>query len=272
MIRKVLDRVAAAIDPRGPLGEILSPSDVFKERAGLPTTNQHDVRDTDFRPAESVVLAAPKVVSAGEIVVPFSRMRLVSRYVEEHYAPVLDTPRFSGLTESIRALNTIVEWKVTQKLRSPHCDCAQATLELDAGKLVHKACGRARAHRSDEDFIQHIQSLQIAPSDEFYNTDYPTIPGKDVYIMPDGKPLRGTPTYDANGKMTHDGIIRQNTRMTGGRREWKQKTKNMVMWDKGVVKERDKAYAAHQKSFIDGVRPKMEKVDKQMMPRKLGEL
>jgi hypothetical protein len=174
------------------------------------------------------------------------------------------------MAEAIRANTTVVEWEVIQKVRSPHCDCVQATLDMEGGKLVHKECGRARRHMSDEEVVEHIQRLQIIPSDDFYNTDYPTIPGKDP-IMVDGKWLRGEPVYK-DGKMVHDGLIRQSTRMTRGRREYREKTKGMVLWDKGVVKEQRKAYDAYNKSFIDGVRPRMFKADKQTMPRKIGEL
>jgi hypothetical protein len=270
-VKKFTSKIAALLDPRGPLGEVLSPSDVFKERAGLPVSTPYVQRDANFIPASAVVLAPARFAAVGEVEVPKSRMRLVSRYVEEHYAPVTDTPRFSGMAESIRAFNTIVGWNVTQKLRAPHCDCLQATLEMEGGTLLHKECGRARRHMSDEEFVEHIQNLQIAPSDQFYNIQYPTIPGTDPYIMPDGRPLRGEPVYK-DGKMVHDGIIRKSTHMTGGRREYKQKTKGWTHWDRGGLKERDKAYAAEQKKWLTGVRPRLEKWDKQHMPRKLGEL
>jgi hypothetical protein len=198
-------------------------------------------------------------------------MRLISRYVEEHYTPVYDTPRWSGMAEAIRANTTVIGWNVTQRVRSPFCDCLQATLEMEQGKLIHRQCGRARAHKTDEEFIEHIQRLQVAPADDFYNASYPTIPGTDPFIMEDGKPLRGEPVYE-NGKMVHDGIIRKTKTIRGGRAEYKRVTKDMVLWDKGVIKEREKAYAAEQKAWIDGVRPRMFKADKQMMPRKIGEI
>jgi hypothetical protein len=270
-VKKVVDKLKKLVDPRGPLGEVLSPSEVFKERAGLPVSTPHVQRDVNFVPASALVLQPPQFKKAEELAhVPISRMRLVSRYIEEHYQPVYDTPRFSGMAEAIRANTTVIGWNVTQTIRSPHCDCLQATLEMEQGKLIHRECGRARRHISDEDLVEHLQRLQIAPSDEFYNTDYPTIPGKDPIVV-DGKVLRGEPVY-RDGKMVHDGIIRQSTRMTRGRREYREKTKNMVLWDKGVVKERQKAYDAYNKSFLDGVRPRMFKADKQMMPRKIGEL
>lgn len=266
---KFLEKLGALVDPRGPLGEVLSPSEVYKERIGLPVSAPHVMRDGGFRQT-TIALAPQRVIAAEEVKVPYSRVRQVSRYVEEHYAPVYDVPQFSGLAEAMRANTTVVAWTVTQVARSPHCDCAKARLNMEAGTLVHKACGRARRRVSDEEFAEHLARLQFIPSDDFYNTDYPTIPGKDPIVV-DGKVLRGEPVY-RDGKMVHDGIIRQSTRMTRGRREWREKTKGMVLWDKGVVKERQKAYDKVQADFIAGVRPRMFKADKQMLPRKLGEL
>jgi hypothetical protein len=270
-LKGVVDKLGALLDPRGPLGEVLSPADVFKERAGLPVASPHVMRDADFAVADQRVLAPVRTAAVGEVDVPASRMRLVSRYVEEHYAPLYDAPRFSGMAEAIRANTTIVGWRIEQRLRSPHCDCTKATLDLEAGKLIHKQCGRARARRTDEEFVEHIHRLQIGPSDSFYNTYYLTIPGNDPVLV-NGKVLKGAPKYDATGKVVHDGTIRGGTRITRGRSQYKALTKGMALWDKGFVKERDKAYAAEQKKWITDVRERVVKADKQMMPRKLGEL
>jgi hypothetical protein len=267
-----LRRVKAFLDPRGPLGEVLSPADVYKERAGLPIATPHVARDLDFHPVDPAMLRAPYFVDARNIGdVPKSRMRVASRYIEEHFTPVYETPRFSGMAEAIRANTTVLGWWVEERARSPHCDCLQAKLEMRDGKLTHVACGRARAHISDQDFVEHIQHLQFAPSDDFYNTYYPTIPGNDPVVL-NGKVLKGAPKYDAQGRVVHDGTVRGGTQMRGGRAEYRHRTKGMALWDKGFVKERDAAYAASQKKWIDGVRPRLFKADKQMLPRKLGQL
>ena len=269
---KFLEKLGELVNPKGPLGEVLSPSDVFKSRAGLPIESPHVQRDTAFAPASEHVLAPMAFKTVAELPeVPRSRMRLVSRYVEEHYAPVYDTPRWSGMAEAIRANTTVVGWNVTQRVRSPHCDCLQATLEMEQGKLIHRACGRARAHKSDEEFVEHIQRLQFTPSDDIYDMYYPTIPGNDPVIMEDGKVLKGEAVYK-DGKCVHDGTIRGGTQIRHGRREWKEKTKNMVLWDKGVIKEREKAYAASQQKWLDDVRPMVVKANKQLLPNKIGEL
>jgi hypothetical protein len=250
----MLERLKAFLDPRGPLGAVLSPADVYKERAGLPVSSPHVARDIDFKPVDAAALAPVRFVSVYEAKPPASRVRQVSRYIEEHWSPVYATTDSKNFQQILKASQTLVGWRIEQKARSPHCDCGQATLEQGPdGKLVHKACGRAKAPVSDDDIVEHIQSLSFAPADDFYNTFYPTIPGNDAI-------------------MTEKGPAKGGTQMTGGRREYREKTKGWVQWDAGVVRERDKAYAAEQKAWIDGVRPRVEKDSKQLLPRKLGEL
>jgi len=269
-VKKVLDKLAALVDPRGPLGEVLSPADVFKERAGLPVSTPHVARDSGFTQTE-IALAPTYFVAAQNVDVPKSRVRQVSRYVDEHFSPVYDTANTSNFAEAIRASKTLVGWHVTQKARSPHCDCLQATLELEGGTLVHRACGRARKRVDDADFAEHILSLSIAPSDEFYNMYYPTIPGNDPVIQQDGSVLKGEAVYK-NGKMVHDGTIRGGTMIRGGRRQYRSLTKTMVHWDKGHIKERARAYEEHQKGLLKRVRPMVEKANKERLPRNLGNL
>lgn len=273
---KIIDKVRKALDPRGPIGNVVSPSDVFKERAGLPVSAPHTDRYRDFNPIAPEMLAAPRFVTIYEIdpvAVPLSRMRLASPYIEEHFEPVYASPEGLSYAEVMRRGNVLVGWTITQRARSPHCDCLQATLEHDHdGVLIHRQCGRARKRVEDADFAEHILRLQFAPSDDFYNMYYETIPGNDPVIMEDGKVLKGAPKYNRKGQMIHDGTIRGGTQIRQGRRQYRTLTKNMVLWDKGVVKEREKAYAAEQKAWLTGVRPRMFKANKQMLPRKIGEL
>ena len=267
-----LRKVKAMLDPRGPIGEVLSPADVFKERAGLPIAAPHVARVADFKPVDPATLRSRYYVAAADVGdIPKSRMRVATQYVEEHFTPVYDTARFSGMAEAIRANTTVIGWWVEERARTPYCDCMQAHLEMQDGKLVHAACGRARAHIDDAEFVEHIQRLQFAPSDDFYNTYYPTIPGNDPVII-DGKVLKGAPKYDERGRVVHDGTIRGGTQMRGGRAEYRHRTKGMALWDKGFVKERAAAYKASQDAWIKGVRPRMFKANKQMLPNKIGEL
>ncbi len=253
-VRDLAQGLKNVLDPAGPLGEIVSPSDVYKQRAGLPVSAPHVQRDSGFVPVNPATLAPVRFVAAVGATPPASRVRLVSRYIEEHWAPVYEKTTSKNYAEIIRASQTLVGWTVTQRPRSPLCDCLQATLEMDHdGTLVHRQCGRARNRVADEDFREHVLSLQIAPSDAFYDGFYPTIPGSDSV-------------------MTASGPAKGGTRIRHGRREWREKTKGWVVWDKGVVKEREKAYAAEQQKWITGVRERVVKANRQMLPRNIGQL
>jgi hypothetical protein len=265
----LVDVLRKFVDPRGQIGEFLSPSDVFKSRAGLPIDAPQRARAVLPNPPP-VILKPASFHDVDTIDVPKSRMRVVSAYVEEHFTPVYKEQESRNYHAILAAGMQLDGWIVEQKLRKQYCDCTNARLERDVdGKLVHRACGRAKTRVADSEFAQHILNIQIAPSDEFYNTYYETIPGDDPVVL-DGKVLKGTPVWK-DGKMVHDGTIRGGTQMTRGRREWREKTKGWVLWDKGVVKERDKAYAEYQKKFIDGVRPRVKALSR-LLPRKVGEL
>ena len=269
-LEKVGKFLGKLVNPTGPIGEVLSPADVFKTRQGLPTTSPHTLRDGGFHQVAQASLAAPRFVSLAEAgSVPSSRVRQISRHIEEHYAPVYEKTTSKNFSEIMRASQTRLGWTITQVARNPHCDCLQATLTQEHdGSLVHRQCGRARQPIADEEIVQHILSLQFTPDDDYFNMYYDTIPGNDPVITPEGKVLKGTPTYDATGKMTHDGTIRGGTHIKGGRRQYREKTKTMVHWDAGFVKEREKAYADSQTAWIKGVRPRVEKFNKQMLPGK----
>jgi hypothetical protein len=231
----------------------------------------HIQRDGGFVPVSQAMLAPTRFVAIVDIgEVPISRVRQVSRYVEEHYAPVYESPEGKTYAQVMATGPVLTGWNISQAPRAPHCDCLHAKHEWDGSELVHRACGRARRHMSNAEFVEHIQTLQFAPTDEIYNRYYETIPGNDPVLI-NGKVLKGEAKYDAAGKMVHDGTIRGGTRITGGRAEYNHKTKGMVHWDKGVVKEREKAYAASQKKWIDGIRPRIEAMSR-LLPRKLGEL
>jgi hypothetical protein len=247
----IIDAIRKFLEPRGPLAEVLSPSIVYKTRAGLPIATAHSQRVSSHTTAEVQRFIVPaRFVRAGEIAVPESRMRLVSPYVEEHYAPVYATTDSLDLSEILRASQELVGWNVTQTIRDEHCDCLNAVWNKEG---VHEQCGRARASLSDEQFVEHVARVQLQASDEFYNGFYETIPGSDSVL-------------------TGAGLATGGTRITRGRTQYNQKTKGWVHWDKGVVKEREKAYAAEQQKWIDDVRPRVEKVSKTQLPRRLGEL
>lgn len=157
------------VDPAGPIGEVASPSEVFKTRLGLPTSAPHQLRVAIEAPAHAQhALAAPRFVAAAEAVdVPRDRVRQVSAFVEEVWAPQYQTTRSTDIAEILRASETLVGWKVTQRVASS-----------------------ARHRLTAEEFQEVIQSAQIQATDEFYCDYYPTIPGSDTIVI-DGKAVTG---------------------------------------------------------------------------------
>ena len=110
-----------------------------------------------------------------------------------------------------------------------------------------------------------MQSTQIQASDEWANGYYETIPGNDPVIL-NGEILRGEATYDENGKMTHDGIVRGGTMITGGRRQYRAATKGMVTWDKAAWKLHEEAQAEMASRPVQNVRRAMEAIAGEVRP------
>ena len=212
------------VDPLGPVGEFLSPSEVYKTRPGLPITASKNMRaePTPIAFAEiEKTLAPARFVAAGDIEVPYSRERQVSPYVTERYRPVYAKTQSDDPAEILRASQQLLGWTVTQEPRSPFCDCRSALFSRDGGEFVHRKCGRRRAPLSDREVVERAMSAQLQPSDSMYDTFYPTIPGKDSAVI-EGVPVTG------------------GTRLRS-RKEWREKTKGWVLWDKGVPAAREKA-------------------------------
>ena len=213
------EKIRQALDPRGPLGEILSPSDVFKERAGLPISTPHSARVQATTVAPTQNVRVTRFVAEGAEAAPRSRERVVGTSFVERWTPVYAKTDSLDPAVALRAAQTRIGWSVTLESRAAFCDCTKATwTKQHDGSVIHEACGRARAPVSAEDFLQQVQSLSIQASDEYLNGFYPTIPGSDSV-------------------MTANGVAKGGTRITKGRTEYNRKTKGMVHWDKGVVKQ-----------------------------------
>ena len=215
------------VDPRGPVGNFASPSEVFKERLGLPISSPHTLRmQATKAPAFAEHAVAPaRVVDAKDAVVPKNRVRMASAYIEEHWEPIYAKPVSTNITECLRAANTPVAWRVTQKVRSAHCDCARAKYELHDGALIHTSCGRAAPAKAttDAEIVEVVQSLQLSKlADDDYNVFMPTVPGPDAIMTPAG-------------------LAKGGTRIGGGRREYREKTAGFAHWDSGTLKERERA-------------------------------
>lgn len=238
MIRAALDRLGALLNPVGPIGEIVSPADVYKTRQGLPISAPHVAR-ANLTVSKAQVehgLAAPRFASLDESA-PHDRVRQVSAYVEEHWSPVYAKTESADLATILLNSQKQIGWHVTQR-------------ESEQSRLARKA------QQNSEDFIEVLQSCQVQASDAFYDGIYETIPGNDPIIL-DGQILRGEATYDENGKMTHDGIVR-GTMITKGRAEYRERTKGFITWDAGFAAQREAAQAEYASRPVRNVRRAME--------------
>jgi hypothetical protein len=247
---KIVEALKKALDPRGPIGDLVSPSIVFKERQGVPVTSPHTTRVILHAPKEAIEhgLAAPQFVSLEDGIgrVPGDRVRMVSAYVEEVWGPVYRRTESADLVEILLASQDQIGWQVTQR-------------ESEQSRLAR------RAHQNAEEFVEVLQSAQFQTNDDWANQYFETIPGNDPVIL-NGEILRGEATYDDQGRMTHDGIVRGGTMITKGRREYAEKTKNFVTWDKGAWQKHEEAQAEMASRPVRNVRRAMEAVKGECLP------
>lgn len=200
-------------DPRGPLGEVASPFDIYKSGRGLPFSVGHRQRaELAPIPIEEIqrACAPEKRYAKGEIEVPYSRERVVSPYILERYSPVMDGMAITG-------------WRVSQEPRSQFCDCQRAKFSKSDDQMVHAACGRRRAPLSDEEVIEKALSVQMQPGDGFYSQYAVSIPGNDSAVI--------------------DGMTVKGGTWVRSRKHHRELTRGMVFWDKGTPKCVEKALA-----------------------------
>lgn len=216
---------------------------------------------------------------------PAHRLKMLKfsdgRVVYECWTPV---PRpiesFAELTGQL----PIGEWMLTYHVYDAHwCDCPQAKLTVttwDDGSVhaIHKDCGRERPSRVEGNIDDHVSSLQLAPEDDStYNGYYGTIRGNDVaHHDPTATGMRAFQGGDAlrAGQPNADGSfseIRGGTEIRGGRREWREKTKDYVQMDNGYWKDVDR-YAGEVKAQRDRKMALNEEIVHKRLPRKIGEV
>lgn len=238
------------LDPRGPVGEVASPSAVYKERLGLPISSPHTIRAALTAPGDVARALAPaRFVPAAEARPPKDRVQQISAFIEEVWSPVYDTAAGStDLGAILLAAKTLLGWRVEQRARAAYCDCTSAHFERRAdGTFTDRACGRARAPRSFEDFQQVLQSMQFAPADDLYNVYLETVPGDDPVIVD------GALVYTADGQ-----VLRGGTQIQHGRREYREKTKNYAVWDKGFLAKRHAGLAEEASRPLRNVQRALE--------------
>ena len=222
-----LETLRKAVDPAGPLGAVLSPSDVYKERAGLPITSPHRQRVALEAPGhaqEAVAVAPARFVAAADAVdVPSDRVRQVSAFVEEVWAPEYAKTDSTDMLEILRASETLVGWNVTQRLAAS-----------------------AKARMTAEQYAEVLQTAQIQASDAIYDQYFETIVGNDP-IEIDGKIFTG------------------GTRI-GSRNHYREATKDYIHWDAGYMAERQKAQADYATRPARNVRANLEATAGRVLP------
>jgi hypothetical protein len=223
---RFFDTLKKLVDPLGPVGQWLSPSEVYKDRLGLPIQSPHTMRAMLQAPADIERALAPSrfVAIADAVDVPKSRTRQVSAFIEEHWSPVYASTTSTDMFEILKASKTQVGWRVTQQQTAS-----------------------SRARMTDAQFIEQAQTLQFQTSDEIYNGYFETIRGNDP-IEIDGKILTG------------------GTRITGGRAEYRAKTKDYVHWDKGFIEKRQAALAEEASRPVRNVKANLERVAGECLP------
>lgn len=228
---RLLEHLREFLNPRGPIGEILSPSDVFKSHAGLPIQAPHSVQVALLAPTDIERALAPvRFVSVEEAPeVPKDRVRQVSAFIEEVWQPVYRATDSTDIATILRISQELIGWTVRQRA---------------------SVSSQARHRLSAEQFEEVALSAQIQASDEFYNGLLETVPGNDPFYF-DGKLLHGT-------------II------TKGRTEYNQRTKGFVHWDRGFDAQRQAAQAEMDSRPVRNVKRALEHTAGQVLPmRKL---
>ena len=123
----------------------------------------------------------------------------------------------------------------------------RASERLVGWNVTQRIAASAKARMTAEQYAEVLQTAQIQASDALYNQYYETIPGNDP-IEIDGMVVTG------------------GTRITGGRREYREKTKGFVHWDAGYVKERNAYQAAMDARPVQNVRRNLERVAGEVLP------
>jgi hypothetical protein len=209
-------------------------------------------------------LAAERYVVVGAEAVPANRARRLNAFVEERWSAVNATlPEDATLAEVLtfaqNGVIPVIGWRVTQ----------------------HVAMRRSFADMTSEEIRQHVLSLQQAPDDAYLNGYYPTIAGNDVAHYRSGATgmdahrggavVKGQPTFDANGRMTHDGTVRGGTEVRGGRSAYREATKGYEAFGPGWFRDVDKIKADKAAKRNRQTELEIAKRDA-LLPRSIGEL
>jgi hypothetical protein len=218
-------------------------------------------------------------VVLGDAEPPEGRRRFLDGNLEQSWTPEYRHPdKDASFAELARGPQLVGYW-VSYRWRAPYCDCESAHFEpMFRGAemkhdLVHRECGRAaRNKRGNVPMRDHIASLQIqAMSDFDFEGHYPTIPGNDIArFKKSDKPgkhgNKGDVVYASDGQP-----LRGGREIIGGRREYREATKDMLQWDNGTQRDIDRAAAARKKAK-DGEVARVAQKENHKFGRLLGEL
>jgi len=283
-------RVAAALlaeqAPGAPLPQGENFRDQEQAEAKARAEASERLRLEEYRHAKRMAQEYPRFVDAKSgRQAPQDGERVVNPHLLERWTPVyapVDSEDVTAIAVAVSARKP-AGWNVSYHLRTPYCDCHNPRFELRGrveilgvvhyrNDLVHAACGRPALNRVEGDFADHVRSLQLAPEDDAtYNAFYPTLPGNDVAHADFGK--RGLGQYQGGDVIrASDGApIAQGREIRGGRAEWRQATKDMVLVDRGYTAHVDRLKAEKDAKRKAERALLYEAVDKSL-PRKLGEL
>lgn len=247
-----LSRDPGARHPQLKTGTVIV--EMAQEMAAVP-------RIAALQAALETKLARPRYVGAADEIPPIGRTVQVAPWIEERWTAVPKELTDTELwTVAATGIVPIAGWRVTQ-----HVTLKATWMDMDV---------EARA--------EVLMSINAHVEDDaIYNGYYPTIKGDDVAhheigqsgmrAFQGGDVIKGNAKFNAAGDMIHDGTIRGGTEIRGGRAEWRRKTKNYAMFDKGYFKHVERIRAQKQAEREARQQTEIEKVDA-LLPRRIGEL
>ena len=266
-------------------------------QAACPTSKAFEAYDLkrsfDFR-SWPVANDIPADFLPPDADVPESRIRVIGerdgKLLHACYEKVVDSIKSNSIADIARLAQYAGDnfrWRVTYRIHSwDHCTCENARLELISGpgyaELYHSECGRWRKSKVEGPIGDHVESLSLGMPDDNYNGYYPTIPGSDIAHLNEGaqgmdahrggKVLRGQPGLDNDGRVIEAAQdIRGGTEIRGGKAEYRERTKDLILWDAGSQRDISRIKQEKADKIKEQSRIKIEKKFK-LAPRDLMDL
>ncbi len=248
------------------------------------------VRGVEYALLHDHGYATPKIKTGQVVIAPQRKPPSLAAIIEKQLAP--ERYVAFGIEEApadrVRVVNDFIEerWTAVPAKVTNMADVANGVVPIAGFKVTQHVRYQARsfAHMTGDEIREHVMSLQQAPEDDrTYMGYYPTIAGnalahhdptkQGMAAYQGGNILRGNASYDRNGRMTHDGIVRQGTEIRGGRAELRRvlKQKNYGEWDTGWHKHAQRI-AADNKAEMKARHEVQREIANKKLPQKLGEV